>query len=153
MVSQLGNCDPTGRASLRHPGRGAQLRRCSLLSPLAAARKRGLTEFQAEKITIRRVSCLGLGQRLPGSRAERHRARGRMFFSMICNREPPGFRDSGYNKGYGTLYAVGRYGYFWSSTIPSGSGNALYLHFYYEGIRQQSHCVRAYGFPLRCLQG
>ena len=64
----------------------------------------------------------------------------------------PGFRDSGYNKGHGTLYAVGRYGYFWSSTIPSGSGNALYLHFYYEGIRQQSHCVRAYGFPLRCLQ-
>ncbi len=50
------------------------------------------------------------------------------------NSPAPGFRDSGYRtaeNGAGKLYAVGYSGYGWSSSIPTGSGNARYLHFNY----------------------
>ncbi len=75
-----------------------------------------------------------------------------MFFSMICNREPPGFRDAGNNNGYGTLLCVGHYGFSWSSAIPTGSGGAHSLNFNFGGIGPQGSYGRAYGFPLRCLQ-
>ncbi len=64
----------------------------------------------------------------------------------------PGFRDAGNNRGYGTLYYVGSAGYFWSSSIPAGSGNAHFLDFYYYGVYPQGHNSRAYGLQLRCLQ-
>ena len=51
-----------------------------------------------------------------------------------CPAAPPGSRDSGYRtaeNGAGKLYAVGYSGYGWSSSIPTGSGNARYLHFNY----------------------
>ncbi len=53
---------------------------------------------------------------------------------------------------YGTLYNVGNAGYIWSSTIPTGSGNAHNLNFNYGGINPQNNNNRAYGFQLRCLQ-
>ena len=74
---------------------------------------------------------------------------------MHCKKTPPpapGFRDAGYFNGYGTLYGVGYAGYIWSSTIPTGSGNAHYLSFGYGGINPQGNNYRGYGFPLRCLQ-
>ncbi len=43
-------------------------------------------------------------------------------------------------------------GYIWSSTIPTGSGNAHSLGFGYGGVGPQSNFSRAYGFQLRCLQ-
>ena len=53
---------------------------------------------------------------------------------------------------YGTLWYVGNGGYIWSSTIPTGSGNAHSLGFGYGGVGPQSNFSRAYGFQLRCLQ-
>ena len=64
----------------------------------------------------------------------------------------PGYRDAGYYKGFGALRTVGYAGYIWSSTIPTGSGYAHYLHFNYGGIGPQNNNSRAYGFQLRCLQ-
>ena len=62
----------------------------------------------------------------------------------------PGFRDAGNNKGYGTLYAVGAYGYSWSST---GLGAyAHHLNFRYSWLLPQYSYHRAYGLQLRCLQ-
>ncbi len=63
----------------------------------------------------------------------------------------PGFRDAGSRTG-GRLYEVGDSGYSWSSTIPTGSGYARYLLFYYSWLYPQNSSNRAYGFPLRCLQ-
>ena len=60
----------------------------------------------------------------------------------------PGVRDYG----EGALWDVGNAGYIWSSTIPTGSGNAHHLNLYYGGIYPQYYNYRAYGFPLRCLQ-
>ena len=65
---------------------------------------------------------------------------------------PPGFRDAGYNKGYGRLWLVGNGGFCWSSSDPSGSGNAHYLNFTTGGLDPQYLTIRAGGFPLRCLQ-
>jgi hypothetical protein len=62
----------------------------------------------------------------------------------------PGFRDSGNNKGYGTWYSVGNYGFSWSS-FASGSG-APFLHFTSAGLSPQSGGNRGHGLPLRCLQ-
>ena len=69
----------------------------------------------------------------------------------MCRAAPaPGFRDSGYNKGYGVLRGVGHGGFSWSST-ESGT-RARYLDFNTGGIVPQHNNYRAYGFPLRCLQ-
>ncbi|MDE6500213.1 MAG: hypothetical protein K2K83_05870 [Rikenella sp.] len=64
----------------------------------------------------------------------------------------PGFRDSGYYGGYGTLYAVSSYGYSWSSTIPTGNTSAHSLNFSYGRIYPNNSNYRSYGFQLRCLQ-
>jgi hypothetical protein len=61
---------------------------------------------------------------------------------------PPGFRVYG----SGMLWYVGSNGYSWSSSIPSGSGNAHFLGFYFDGVGPQNSNYRAYGLPLRCLQ-
>ncbi|MDE5945593.1 MAG: hypothetical protein K2G93_08460 [Rikenella sp.] len=60
----------------------------------------------------------------------------------------PGYRrnDSG------TLRSVGRDGYSWSSTIPTGSTNAHYLDLSYNEIHPNYLEYRAYGIQLRCLQ-
>ncbi len=74
---------------------------------------------------------------------------------LVCPAAPPGFRDSGYRNategGSGTLYSVGTYGCSWSSSIAGA--NARSLDFSYGGIGPQGSSYRAYGFPLRCLQG
>ena len=77
-------------------------------------------------------------------------------FSCVASRNrgcdpAPGFRDAGSRTG-GRLYEVGFSGFSWSSTIPTGSGNARYLLFYYSWLYPQNSSNRAYGFPLRCLQ-
>ncbi len=68
--------------------------------------------------------------------------------TFACRAAPPGLRA--YQ--YGTLYDVGSAGYVWSSTIPTGSGNAHNLSFYYGGIYPQLSSNRAHGLQLRCLQ-
>jgi hypothetical protein len=76
-----------------------------------------------------------------------------MFFSMICNREPPGFRDSGWREtegGSGKLWGVGNNGFSWSSTASGSSAHCL--DFSYARIVPQNLLYRAYGFQLRCLQ-
>ena len=63
----------------------------------------------------------------------------------------PGFRDGGYNQGYGVLWYVGYGGYCWSST---GSGAyARFLYFNYGFLaRQTNKTPGGRGFQLRCLQ-
>ncbi len=73
---------------------------------------------------------------------------GRPVAGLLATRLSPGLRA--YQ--YGTLYNVGNAGYIWSSTIPTGSGNAHNLNFNYGGINPQNNNNRAYGFQLRCLQ-
>ena len=80
----------------------------------------------------------------------------RTVFRCVASRNrgcdpAPGFRDAGSRTG-GRLYEVGFSGFSWSSTIPTGSGNARYLLFYYSWLYPQNSSNRAYGFPLRCLQ-
>ena len=65
-----------------------------------------------------------------------------------CRAAPPGFRVYG----SGMLWYVGSNGYSWSSSFPSGSGNAHFLGFYFDGVGPQNSNYRAYGLPLRCLQ-
>ena len=62
----------------------------------------------------------------------------------------PGFRDSGYYGGSGTLYHVGGRGYSWSSTMTDTY--AYYLALRYGGISPNNDYHRAHGFQLRCLQ-
>ena len=59
---------------------------------------------------------------------------------------------SGYRDDYdGSLYSVGRYGYYWSAS-PS-SYNAYYLYFYNFGyVYPSSSYRRALGLSVRCLQ-
>ncbi len=64
----------------------------------------------------------------------------------------PGFRDSGYNKGYGALRNVGYNGFSWSSSIPTGNDSARNLGFSYGGLTPRSSSNRANGLLLRCLQ-
>ena len=57
----------------------------------------------------------------------------------------PGFRD---NSG-GTLYYVGSYGLYWSSTVSgAGASNREFT----SGGTGTSNLNRAYGFPVRCLK-
>ncbi len=65
-----------------------------------------------------------------------------------CPAAPPGCRVSN----TGSLWYVGYDGFSWSSSIPTGNGNAHYLSFYHTEIYPQYKDNRAYGFPLRCLQ-
>ncbi len=69
---------------------------------------------------------------------------------FVCRAAPPGFRDSGYNNGYGRLCHIGSAGYSWASTI-SGS-NVHFLFFNLSGVYPQRIDNRAFGLQLRCLQ-
>ena len=62
----------------------------------------------------------------------------------------PGFRDSGYNKGYGVLWYIGYQGFCWSSTVSDS--HVHFLDFNPGWLTPQNNYHRAYGFPLRCLQ-
>ncbi len=62
----------------------------------------------------------------------------------------PGFRDSGYYNGYGTLYDVGFSGYSCSATVAGT--DTRYLYFSFNGITTQGNRNRAFGLQLRCLQ-
>jgi hypothetical protein len=68
-----------------------------------------------------------------------------------CHSAPaPGFRDSGYNKGYGVLWYIGYQGFCWSSTVSDS--HVHFLDFNPGWLTPQNNYHRAYGFPLRCLQ-
>ncbi len=69
---------------------------------------------------------------------------------LECPAAPPGFRDAGNNKGYGTLYSVGTSGFNWSSTRTDTS--AHYLYFSSPWLNPEGNSSRAHGFLLRCLQ-
>ncbi|MBR2658298.1 hypothetical protein IKD57_00130, partial [Candidatus Saccharibacteria bacterium] len=51
---------------------------------------------------------------------------------------------------YRTLCYAGYYGYYWSSTMQSGT-NARFLLFYSGGSGTQNNRSRSLGFSLRCL--
>ncbi|MDE6499146.1 MAG: hypothetical protein K2K83_00370 [Rikenella sp.] len=67
---------------------------------------------------------------------------------MLAFYPAPGYRRAH----YGTLYGVGTYGLSWSSSVPAGSNNALYLEFCGSWINPNRLDNRAHGFQLRCLQ-
>ena len=70
---------------------------------------------------------------------------------FVCRAAPaPGFRDSGYNKGYGAVRNVGSTGYSWAASVEST--NAYFLSFHFDGIGPQNISHRAVGLQLRCLQ-
>ena len=51
----------------------------------------------------------------------------------------------------GSSYSQGSYGYYWSSSVPSGSTGARYV-FFSSATFSQSANGRAIGFSVRCLQ-
>ena len=51
----------------------------------------------------------------------------------------------------GSSYYQGSDGYYWSSSVPSGSTYARYVHFFSATFRQDTY-RRAYGYSVRCLQ-
>ena len=57
----------------------------------------------------------------------------------------PGFR----NASDGTLYNVGSYGYYWSSTV---SGTTASYRYFYSDDSSTLNSNRAYGFTVRCLK-
>ena len=59
----------------------------------------------------------------------------------------PGFRHAY----YGTVYAVGYYGYCWASSISAGT-YAFHLGFHFGGVVPNYSSYNADGLQLRCLQ-
>ena len=54
------------------------------------------------------------------------------------------------NADNGSMFSVGRYGYYWSSLLVSSSvNNAYYLNFYNGYVNWQSNDDRYYGFAVR----
>lgn len=52
----------------------------------------------------------------------------------------------------GTFYNVGNYGYWWSSTEPTGS-RAYYRYLYYlNPLANRTHNNKSYGFCVRCIR-
>ncbi|MDE5944586.1 MAG: hypothetical protein K2G93_03255 [Rikenella sp.] len=50
------------------------------------------------------------------------------------------------------MWRVGRTGFSWTSTIPTGSTHAHRPYFDYDGVYPNSSNHRAHAIQLRCLQ-
>jgi uncharacterized protein (TIGR02145 family) len=53
------------------------------------------------------------------------------------------------SSGSGTLFSVGTYGFYWSSSVSSTSSRNLY---FYSSIANMNTLDRGYGFTVRCLK-
>jgi hypothetical protein len=74
----------------------------------------------------------------------------RVTFTYAVN-SPVFFPASGYRDSVnGMLYDVGGYGYYWSSSVNSGT-NAYFLGFYSVVVNPANAYIRTYGRSVRCV--
>ncbi len=80
--------------------------------------------------------------------------KGMNFSGMFGSASTIWYPASGCHSGIsGGLVPVGYDGYYWSCSPHEGSNNAYYLHFdYYGNVGPSDYSIRAYGYPVRCLQ-